>query len=564
MRVAFLPPSVHKPLASNGIIMNAPTKPSAAAGLIVLSAAFFLSTPAQADEVVADSSFGTGGVVSFDFAISDQAQATLLQPDGNLLVLALAQGAPVGYVLARFLPDGSLDPAFGTGGALLLPIPGSVSFMALQADGSIVLAGNNTTFAPPYDVEATVARLTAAGVLDTTFGSGGITTIDLGFDETPRGLCIQADGKIVVTAVDYAIVHPAVVIRLLTDGSLDTTFDSDGVVSIPAPVVGDYLEVTRTFQRADGSLIVIGGRVDGTTLDSYAWAKALDASGAPITGFGTASIAEIQQPASTLFAGHDLVEAVDGRLFILGQLMPLAGGGNTSRLLGLDGLGAPLGTGLLSDLGQDVLGSSLHQRADGSMIGYGYEAVFPTFEFISELVYFSRDGVRITDFGTGGIATPAGSEGRVMAMDGDHIATAGNDGSGNDLIIYAGNLVLGSWFDHGPALAGSGGAPRMTGHGTLSAGDAVHLEVTGAASSAPAFVVIGSTAIDAPFKMGTMVPSPGMILSLSTSPSGEIFIDDVLPAGIPAAAEFYVQTWIADASGPANYTSTNGLRLVAP
>jgi uncharacterized delta-60 repeat protein len=98
--------------------------------------------------------------------------------------------------LAKYTPTGGLDPSFGVGGVTLLQLGGgasSVNNLVLQADGKILAAmyGTDAT-------EGFVARFTAAGVLDPTFGQGGTVEVNPtgGTDE----LALQADGKVVAVA----------------------------------------------------------------------------------------------------------------------------------------------------------------------------------------------------------------------------------------------------------------------------------------------------------------------------------------------------------------------------
>ncbi len=92
---------------------------------------------------VPDPGFGTGGLLSVDLGANAIAEATTLQPDGKLLVAGRLLAKPEAFVL-RLLPDGSLDPTFGSGGVVLLPNWGTaqMSGIALESDWNILLAGN--------------------------------------------------------------------------------------------------------------------------------------------------------------------------------------------------------------------------------------------------------------------------------------------------------------------------------------------------------------------------------------------------------------------------------------
>lgn len=89
-----------------------------------------------------DPTFGpnANGQVAVDFGGNDVANAMRLQPDGKILV-AGTDGD--GFAVARLMPDGALDPSFGTGGKAVVNFTGVdiANGMALQPDGKIVLVG---------------------------------------------------------------------------------------------------------------------------------------------------------------------------------------------------------------------------------------------------------------------------------------------------------------------------------------------------------------------------------------------------------------------------------------
>jgi len=91
-------------------------------------------------------------------------------PAGGGRWLLLGQSEPsASSVVARLLPSGRLDPTFGTAG--LVTDPGMQRVIALAVD---VLLGGESSVASAGSVATTVARLTARGLLDTTFGVSGL------------------------------------------------------------------------------------------------------------------------------------------------------------------------------------------------------------------------------------------------------------------------------------------------------------------------------------------------------------------------------------------------------
>jgi uncharacterized delta-60 repeat protein len=165
-----------------------------------------------------DPSFGMAGKVVLDFGGDDGADAVAVQPDGKMLLAGnTTAGAGGGdFALARLSSNGSLDPSFGAGGKVTVDFGGAdIAFgMALQPDGSVVLAGGTTT---TTDVgQFAIARVTSAGALDSAFGQGGKTTIAFGGVSTGRAVALQTDGNIVVGGVSEG--SQFVVARLLGAG----------------------------------------------------------------------------------------------------------------------------------------------------------------------------------------------------------------------------------------------------------------------------------------------------------------------------------------------------------
>jgi uncharacterized delta-60 repeat protein len=154
-----------------------------------------------------DTTFGNGtGHTQFDTPPWNSTGAgclsVVLQPDGKIVAGGLmlyvngTDQTPEGAV-ARFNPDGSFDSTFGTAGKELLPDPAQVNALALDANGRIVIVGNDVT-----GTVNEVGRLNANGSLDTTFNGTGLVQTTTGNSYSPYALVIQpADGKIVMTCV---------------------------------------------------------------------------------------------------------------------------------------------------------------------------------------------------------------------------------------------------------------------------------------------------------------------------------------------------------------------------
>jgi len=125
---------------------------------------------------------------------------------------------------------------------------------------------------------------------------------------------------------------------------------------------------------------------------------------------------------------------------------------------------------------------------------------------------------------------------------------------------------VGTWLLDGQGLAGTGGkAPRLVGAGNLSAGSVVQLRLDRAAPLAAATLVVGFSALNAPFKGGVLVPSADvLIVGLATDGTGQLVMPATWPSGLPAGFSLWYQAWVSDALGPKGLAASNGLHSTTP
>jgi uncharacterized delta-60 repeat protein len=281
-----------------------------------------------------DTTFGSGGKKTVNFGGTDAARAVLVQPNGR--VVAAGGGGPASsFCVVRLRSaNGTLDPTFGSGGKRVVDLGSddeSVYGAALQPDGKIVLAGDSrlqpavvrlkangaldTTFdgdgkklfswgaigrvtavvvAPngkivlggfsgPEGGNIQVARMTAKGALDTTFGAGGIATVDFGATEFGEAIARQADGRILVAGQSSA--GGAVIARLRATGVLDTDFGGDGRVTLPG---GGSL--SAVLVQPDRN-IVVAGNASGSAMMTVTRLKPDGSLDATFGSAGTTTVA---------------------------------------------------------------------------------------------------------------------------------------------------------------------------------------------------------------------------------------------------------------------------------
>jgi uncharacterized delta-60 repeat protein len=273
-----------------------------------------------------DATFGTGGST---LGPDGDGRDLKLQPDGKIVMAGFQE--PSGpFVVARYDASGAPDPTFG-GGTGFTTGPGGAAFgVALQSDGKIVAAG----VADAPDGMLRVARYDTSGVLDPTFGAGGVVTGPSGpsltgsSDRDFTDVAIQPDGKILVASNDGSdpVTPNFRVVRYLTSGDLDPTFGNGGIVTGPPGLVnGNGIAL-----MPDGK-IVVGGATSEAGAPSMFRVVRYDASGTldsqfgcaapPCPGFGD-GVASAIGISTTLQPDHRIV-VVGTRLGQFGQNLPV-------------------------------------------------------------------------------------------------------------------------------------------------------------------------------------------------------------------------------------------------
>jgi len=230
---------------------------------------------ARASDGQLDPTFGAGGRVYLGWdadggnVADDVAIAVLAPSDGSVLLVGNATDAGAGYSgvnaigIAKLTPFGTFDTRFGdlaTPGQMKIHGPGNFPYSGriaahgavLQPDGKIVIVGS-TYFPEQARSLATVWRVTADGVLDTAFGSGGSTSID-------RGQLDEYD-----TAFGVAIVH----------GVKNTTYDAlEGRIVVAGSYDFDHgLVVAQSwiFELDPNGVLVPNGTDGSLGQNTYNW-----------------------------------------------------------------------------------------------------------------------------------------------------------------------------------------------------------------------------------------------------------------------------------------------------
>jgi uncharacterized delta-60 repeat protein len=144
-----------------------------------------------------DMTFGLNGVAVIDHSANDEISAIKIQPDGKLIFTGYSAGENESFSLVRLMPNGDLDPGFGSNSDGILCGPGALmgKRIELQPDGKIVIAGAH---AQGGNYNISISRFENNGNLDETFGEDGVITTPFSTTCQANALLLQPDGKIVI------------------------------------------------------------------------------------------------------------------------------------------------------------------------------------------------------------------------------------------------------------------------------------------------------------------------------------------------------------------------------
>ncbi len=266
-----------------------------------------------------DSTFGTNGTSDFNLLFTWN-KNILLQQDGKIIVFGTTSFLPdpVQYfAAARLLENGDWDTSFGLNGIVkynfgpdyTLNIPFA---MREYPNGQLIMAGD----AYNSDFHVGLIKLNTDGSLDTTFGDNGL--VNTGFQKYAEcyGMDLMSDGKIVISgystttyANNYAALQPMIA-RFNVDGSLDSGFYGVGVRYFPAS--GEHTDLAVT----DDDKIVFCGtqRVPGHTVT---YVGGVLANGENDPAFGDSSLIVFDQ----MYARSRTIQDIgDSTLLISGNL----------------------------------------------------------------------------------------------------------------------------------------------------------------------------------------------------------------------------------------------------
>lgn len=468
-----------------------------------------------------DPTFGTGGVVTTNVgSATDEAMALLQDHEDRVLVAGYTtQGTTAHFATLRYDADGALDAGFGDGGIVstaLSSLGGAAYDVAEQADGRLVVSG---AAAVVTGTESVAVRYLADGSLDATFGSAGVVRADLGGPE--GGACavvVQDDGDVVLAGSGQGSIA---VLRYDATGVLDPTFGAGGVAITSAGSSAD--EAAALLVQSDGKLVAAGHTVAGGNA-ILALAR-YDSDGALDPTFGTGGLVSTTvDEASTRAIG--VVQQASGRLVVGGSVTSGANGNAVLvRYLADGSLDSTFGTGgvVITTIGPGIGGpEALLQQSDGKLVlaGGSFDGVQTGFV----LVRFDADGSLDTSFGSGGtVYTPGSGTVHALIQQSDgKLLTAGGIGSmAFSMARYdAAGALDGTFAGDGTLVLGSSAASFEIFEDVLQQADG---KLVGAGGSTMVRRLVDG-AYDSTFSPSTggMAPGPLQLYAAAQLPDGTL------------------------------------------
>jgi uncharacterized delta-60 repeat protein len=425
---------------------------AAVAAIIAMVAGAGSATAAPGDPDVAFSADGKT-TTNFDNVLQfAEARGVAAQSTGKLVLggSSTEGGSISHFALIRLDTNGVQDNTFGSGGAAKVQVgdndlindvatyPADAN-PATTLDDRIVAVGfasggpNNDDFA--------VARFLPDGAPDTSFGPGGVGyfRIDLNTNKQDRAasVAIQDDGKILIAGWSRGATtnHDVAIVRLNTDGSLDTTFDGDGKLVTAYSTGIDDANSIIVIGTGASRKILIGGLLRAASnpglMPSVILMAQYTTTGAADSTFGTAGVKTHDIPGNNCPDGYgcgerilDMAVAPGGTIAASGSYMTYPGNAKTNMLTARFTANGSFDTTFSTD-GYDVtsiapsyytdLGASVAVQGDGKIVTFGwsdqsdFDLVPADHDFI--FVRHNTNGTKDTTYDGDGIATVELSDG---------------------------------------------------------------------------------------------------------------------------------------------------------
>ena len=266
-----------------------------------------------------DTSFSMGGIKIDSISSSNDFPYSILLTNSDKILIAGGSGSGIRkFTIVGYDEFGETDSTFGINGISLLNIGGSstIKDMKYQSDGKIVASGITNSIWPDF----AVSRFFPNGAIDSTFGTNGIVIYDvLATLASVNSLVVQQDGKILVGGfADFTgggSNHDFIMVRFNSDGTLDNSFDLDGIVTTAFSSSND--DISKIIQQTDGKIIAVGVSFQTLTAGKFTVAR-YNLNGTLDSSFGTGGVVTTNFSNNFGGAWSALIQP-DDRIVVVGQ-----------------------------------------------------------------------------------------------------------------------------------------------------------------------------------------------------------------------------------------------------
>lgn len=319
----------------------------------------------------------------------------------HLKIIAIATGIAISVNVNA--QDGTLDVSFGTNGIVTTVDAHEAFDMVIQPDNKIIVVGS--IYMGSGNDDMAVVRYNSDGSLDNSFGTNGIVNVDFnGKNDDASSVLLQNDGKIVVVGRAQNSSNnnsDIAAIRLNSDGALDNTFATSGKYQLDIDGYA-YDYALGAALQSDGKIVLVA--IAGTDMFAKTAVVRLNANGALDNTFdGDGILKAFSFGAYTMSSLHSIALQNDGKILIAGSANNNFAVARLNSDGSLDATYATNGYFQESDMATE---SKLYIQNDGKLLA--------TYSHITQtnvkLIRLNQDGTKDTSFGTNGkVSTQIGT-----------------------------------------------------------------------------------------------------------------------------------------------------------
>lgn len=370
--------------------------------LFTLSLILVISYESSAQANFIDPTFGNNGTVLHDFCGKSYTRGGIQQPDGKIILFGFADETSAileNFAIARYSEDGILDSSFSIDGIDTIDINqylDEANDAVIDRHGRILLAGDSHDLFNNFLIG--LVRYESNGSRDATFGTQGQCSHEINSSFTDaNALAIDSMDRILVAGQMLTNSYDGFLVRMLMNGSIDSTFGINGVVTEAEP---GWQGAYDLLVQPDGKYLVSGysdpasGTPAGLALKRY-----LDNGGRDSSFNGTGTMNDT----SFSISSNKILLQPDGKIVVIGScshqpyhhaaLIRYNTDGTRDSTFGVYGF-----TEIFSN-GNGMI-SSAALLSDGSILGAGY---YPGTNYSITLFHFLANGSLDSLFGVNGI-----------------------------------------------------------------------------------------------------------------------------------------------------------------